>query len=246
MDGFFSFIVIIGAFILNVYLDNKKNNRGTESDWNLVESTSFLSYSNFYGEDTIEKESDESFKKKIDKIYDLIVKQKCDDIKFIAKASGCSYHECIFKIDYLKHKNLISDEYFVDHVCGFIKKCDNKDINLLKKYRPFLYYQKLQIPEIAVRLPHVSNETVSEEMEKVKKDIKYLIEKDLVQGVIYNEVDDNLIYYDANKTKNNLITKKCPNCGAKVELNTGGKARCEYCNSIITSSEPRIISKLEK
>lgn len=246
MEEILSFIFIIVVFILNATLDNKKNNREDETNWDLIEPTNFFSYSNFYGEKLEEKESPEIFKKKIDKIYDLVVKQKCDDIKFIAKASGCSYHECVFKIDYLKHKKMISDEYFLDLITGFIKKCSTEDKALLDKYRPFLKYQKLQIPEITVRLPHVTSETLNEEMEKVKKDVKYLIEKDLIQGVIYNEVDDNLIYYDANKTKNNLITKKCPNCGAKVELNTGGKARCEYCDSIITSSEPRIISKIEK
>ena len=240
----FIFTIIICAF--SVFLDEEKNNRENENHWDSVESTSFLSYSKFYGEDIIKKETPEVFKKKIEKIYDLVVKQKCDDIKFIAKAAECSYHECIFKIDYLKHKKMISSDYFVDHICGYIKKCSIEDRKLLDKYRPFLQYQKIQIPEIVVRLPHVRSETVNDEIKKVKKDIKYLIEKDLIQGVIYNEVDDNLIYYDANTTKNNLITKKCPNCGAKVELNPGGKARCEYCRSIITCSEPRIISKIEK
>lgn len=246
LPDIFSFIIVIGLLVFSAYLDTKKNNRSFGSDWSAIEENSYLDYSDFCGQSIIQNETKEIFQKKIDKIYDLVVKQKCDDIKFIAKESGCSYNECIIKIDYLKHNDMISDEYFVDHICGYIKKCSSSDLKILKKYKPYLCKQKLQIPEIVVRLPHVQSENIPEETEIVKKEIKYLIEKDLVQGVILNEIDDTLIYYDANKNGKNLISKKCPNCGAMVELQKGGKARCEYCNSIITSSEPRIISKIEK
>ena len=30
---------------------------------------------------------------------------------------------------------------------------------------------------------------------------------------------------------------KCPNCGAKIDINSGGK--CEYCNSVIVNNEAK-------
>lgn len=231
------FFLIVAYIIIELISAREKKNK-----WGLIESTEYMKYSNFYGGPT-KQEDEKTFKEKIDKIYNLITKEKCDDIKLIAKESKCSYNECIIKINYLKRNNLISQDYYVDHINGYIKKCDDKDLALIKKYSAFLYRQKLQIRDIAVKLPHITSKTINKGIEEVRRDIKYLIEKDLVEGVIYNEVDDVLIYYDDKKRGKDLINKKCPNCGAIVELQRGGKERCEYCNSIIDGDENRIITK---
>ena len=63
MEEFFSFVFIIVVFILSATLDNKKNNREDETNWDLIEPTNFFSYSNFYDEKLETKESPEIFKK---------------------------------------------------------------------------------------------------------------------------------------------------------------------------------------
>ncbi len=237
-------LVFIPMFILlfflsfEYYLFQTIKKRNTA--WKHVEEESYNNYSEFYGEDV---KNDVVFQEKVKKIYNLIVKEKCDDIKLIAKESDCKYNECIIKIDYLKHNNLISQDYYIDHINGYIKKCEKKDMDLIKKYSAFIYKQKLQIKDIAVKMPQTTNRNMEEAFETVRKDIKYLIEKDLIEGVIYNEIDDVLIYYEDNKMGKDLISMKCPNCGATVELQRGGKVRCDYCNCIIKSEEAKIISK---
>lgn len=236
---FISTLAFIGIMIY-LYYKSKTTTQEDEDPWKHIDDTSYIAYSNFYGE---KAKNDATFQDKVNKIYNLIVKEKCDDIKFIAKETGCYYQECIIKINYLKHHNLISQDYYVDHINGYIKKCNKKDLTLLRKYTGFLYKHKLQIRDIAVKLPQTTSSKIPEAMETVRKEVKYLIEKDLIEGVIYNEVDDTLIYFMDNTYGKDLITKDCPNCGADIELQRGGKARCEYCNCIVEDDEKRIIEK---
>lgn len=71
--------------------------------------------------------------------------------------------------------------------------------------------------------------------EEVFKELCYLDDKDLINGIILNRVDRTITYYSVEKHKNrkDKITKNCPNCGALNELNKGSKVKCEYCGSII-------------
>ena len=71
---------------------------------------------------------------------------------------------------------------------------------------------------------------------KIKEELKRLIDKDLLDGVAYNEVDDKLIYY-LNKKNIERVSIACKYCGAIKEMTKGNKERCEYCNSIVDSNE---------
>ena len=73
------------------------------------------------------------------------------------------------------------------------------------------------------------------EKEKVFEELKYLVDNDLINGVILNEIDETITYYSIEKHKNNknIVTISCPSCGALNDINIGDKKRCEYCKTIL-------------
>jgi len=198
-----------------------------------INEWSFQRYAKFYGNMVLK---DEMFEEKMNKICNLVLNEKLDDIAFIAKESGCSYDECVLKIRYLKNKRAIGDLY-IDHVNGLIKRCSLSDQRLLKKYSHYLYQHHLQIDEIAVRMPHASSRNLERIRGEVFNDLAYLDSKGLINGIILNQVDGTILYYSVEKHKKDMISINCPNCGALNDLNRGSKVRCEYCDSIISEDD---------
>lgn len=196
-----------------------------------INEWSYQRYARFY--DNV-KSADPNFEKKINKIYDLIVNEKCDDLHFIAEDSGCTYDECILKIRYLKNKRLIGDLY-IDYVNGIVKECSPEDQKLLEKYSTFIYVNHYQIKEMAVKLPAATAFNIEELEEQVFNDLEYLDSKGLLNGIILNKVDRTIKYYSIEKHKNekDTLTINCPNCGAINDVQRDSKTRCAYCKSII-------------
>jgi len=59
------------------------------------------------------------------------------------------------------------------------------------------------------------------------------------------QVDYNIILTKKRVTKNQDIVRKCPNCGASINVNASGK--CEYCGSIYNLEDyDWVIASLEK
>lgn len=196
-----------------------------------ISEWSYQRYARFYNE---VKASDPKFDEKINKIYNLIVNEKCDDLHFIAQDSGCTYDECIMKIKYLKNKRKIGDLY-IDYINGIIKECSKEDQKLLQKYSPFIYTNHFQIKEMAVKLPEATAFNIQSLEEKVFRDIEYLDSKGLINGISLNKIDKKIIYYTIEKHKNekDYVTINCPNCGAINDVERGNKTRCAYCQTII-------------
>ena len=199
---------------------------------NKSQETKYIDYAKFYGAETLK---DQDFIKKMKIIYSQIIKSKEEDIKQIAELAGCTYAECILKIRYLKQIKKIPENYFVDEANGLVNRCSKEEQELLKKYRPYIYRSKLQIPEIAARIPHIPGKTFQEIQKQVLEDLAYLDEKDLIDGILLNKVDGTITYYNTKgKNKNSdKITVNCQNCGAPNHLNRGGKTWCSYCGSIV-------------
>lgn len=200
-----------------------------------INEKSFQNYAKFYG---VMIPIDEEFNKKLNKIHRLIVVDKVDDIHFIAKDTGCTYEECILKIKYLKNKRAIGD-YYIDHINGVIRKCNKKDLELLNKYKPYIYGKNhLQINEIAARMPKTTIYNLKEKEKEIIKELKYLYEKDLINGIILDEVDGKITYYSVEKRlKKDTVSITCENCGAINDVTRGGKTRCGYCGLIIEDNE---------
>ncbi len=201
----------------------KKNS--SISEW------SYKRFARFY--DKIEF-NDLEFAAKLSTIERLINVENCTDIRFIAKEANCTYEECIIKIRYLKNKRVIGD-YYIDTVNGIICKCSPEDAELLYKYRAYIYKYHYQIDDITLKLPNTSVNNYNTMREKVIRDIKYLTDKGLLNGVSFNDVDKRIIYYSVEKRKiwPDYVTISCPNCGALSDVNRGSKVRCEYCDTII-------------
>lgn len=225
--------IIFGVVLIygSVLFLNNLNKKEITNKNKTINEKSFQNYAKFYG---VMIPVDEEFNKKVNKIHRLITVDKVDDIDFIAKDTGCTYEECILKIKYLKNKRAIG-EYYIDHINGIVKKCSKEDLVLLKKYKPFIYGKEhLQINEIAARMSKTTIRNLKEREKEVIKDLKYLYDKDLINGIILDEVDGKITYYTVEKRrKKDTVSIDCENCGALNDVTRGGKTRCGYCGLII-------------
>lgn len=197
-----------------------------------IDEKSYIDYTQFFGE---EDKEDKEFIKKMKIIYSQIMNEKEEDINQIASLASCTYPECILKIKYLKQIKKIPEDYFIDEANGLINKCSKEDQELLKKYRPYIYRSKLQIPEIVARIPHIPGKTYQEMKKQVLDDLAYLDDKDLINGIMLNRVDETIAYYKDKKKsyKGDKITVTCENCGAPNIVHRGGKNWCSYCGTIV-------------
>lgn len=202
-----------------------------------VNEWSYKRFARFY--DRVEF-NDLEFEAKLSTIERMINVENCTDIRFIAQQSNCTYEECIIKIRYLKNKRVIGDCY-IDTVNGIICKCTPEEEELIRKYQTLIYKYHYQIDDITLKLPNTSIDNYNTMREAVIRDIKYLTDRGLLNGVMFNDVDKIIIYYSIEKRKKwpDYITISCPNCGALSDVNRGSKVRCEYCDTIIEDKSDR-------
>lgn len=229
--------IVLSVIIVTIGVQYiKRFQETTQLSTEHINEDSYQRYVKFYGE-TIP--ADKEFITKLKMIYSLIITKGQTDIREIAKQTNCTYEECVMKIRYLKNKRRIDDIYYIDEINGIISKCSQEDQALLNKYKVYIYNNHYQIEEIARKLPEATMENQQELKEKVLKELAYLDDKDLINGIILNKVDGKIIYYTIEKKKEKIdkITRHCPNCGALNELNRGNKVKCEYCGTIMEEKE---------
>ncbi len=194
---------------------------------NNVNEWSYQRYARFYGNNELK---DEEFINKINKIKKLILEDKKNNLYDIASESNCTYDECILKICYLKNKRELGD-YYIDAPAGLISLCNPDDLILLKKYQHPIYYKNASIDEISKEL----------KMDKkdVWKELIYLDNKKLLNGVILDVVDDKIIYYRLEKRafEKDYVTINCTNCGALLDVRRGSKVRCDHCDTIVEDKQ---------
>ena len=224
------FIIFAAAFIYLFSIEKYK--RHNINQW------SYQRYAKFFGMDTF---TENDFDKKIKKIEKLINLDNEKDLKVIAKKSNCYYEETILKIRYLMNKRRIKKMY-IDTKNKCLVPCDAEDMKLINKYAPYIYRNHLQIPEIAVRMPGSSAAKLPEIKEKIFEDLVYLDDKKLLNGIILDRVDRSLTYYSVEKHAKTkyFVSMNCRNCGGLNDVPRGGKARCEYCDTIIENKDGRL------
>ncbi len=222
------FIPVIAIFyVLNKQLKNSQMDLFKSG----LSQSSFQRYAKF-NDEVVPK--DDNFDLKMTKIFNEIVFNKKTDIRKIAEKTGCTYEECIFKIKYLKNKNKIG-LYHIDHKNGKLIKCSDEELQIIQKYKPYIYYNHLSLEEIATRLPGTNSENVEEVKNNIFNELKILVDNSLLTGIKLNEVDKEILYYsiEKNKKEKDFISIRCDNCGALCDVNRGSKIRCEYCDTII-------------
>lgn len=204
---------------------DKSKNKGKISEW------SFQRFCGFYNERAFK---DPNFDDKISKIIDAISNKKIERIDEIANYSGCTAEEVVMKIKYLKNKRVF-DNIFIDHINRAVKKCNEEDQKLLETYYTMLYHDHFSIKEMAARVPNYHNKPIMIIEEDVYKDIKYLYDKCIINGIKLDEYNKEIIYYTIEKHKKaaTYATINCPKCGALADVSKGGNGRCDYCGSIV-------------
>ncbi len=205
--------------------DNKVDNKGKISEW------SFQRFAGFYDTRVF---PDPKFDEKINSIIDCVNNKKIESLDEIAEKSGCTTEEAVMKIRYLKNKRIF-DNIYIDRYNRAVKKCNEEDEKILEKYYNMLYYDHYSIIEIAQRVPNYHNKPISIIEEDVFKDIKYLYDKCIINGIKLDESKKEIIYYTVEKHKKskNYATVNCPKCGALVDVSKGGNGRCDYCGSLV-------------
>ena len=200
------------------------NNKGKISEW------SYQRFCGFYGDRIL---PDPKFDDKIAAIISCVNNKHYESIDEIAKESSCTFDECVMKIRYLKNK-MVFDNCYIDRYNRALKRCTESDSKLLEKYYIMLYKDHLSISEMAMHVPNFHNKPLSIVREDVYKDIKYLYEKCVINGIKLDDDRREIIYYTVEKHKKSVgyITLQCTKCGALVDISRGGNGRCEYCGSI--------------
>lgn len=218
------------CYVLKVIRETRYHN----IDYKHVNEESFQRYAKFYGNTF---PSDKDFNEKLNSIYNII-KSGESDINKIAKNSNCTLEETVLKIRYLKNKRLIGD-YYVDTNNLLLLPCTKEDEELLEKYKPYVYGSHLQINEIANLIPNKGYKSTNELRDEVFKELLYLDNKGLINGIKIDDIDRKIIYYTIEKRKvsESYESIHCPNCGAINDVEITGKVRCGYCKSIIKGTK---------
>lgn len=204
--------------------DDQVNNKGKISEW------SYQRFCGFYGDRIL---PDPNFNDKIEAIKNCVKNKHYESIHEIARESHCTFEECVMKIKYLKNKRVL-DNYYIDVFNRTLKPCTPDDQRLLEKYYTMLYVDHLSIDEMSRHVPNFHNKPMSIVREDVYKDIKYLYDRCVINGVKLDEESQNIIYYTVEKhaKANSYVTLNCSKCGALVDISRGGNGRCEYCGSV--------------
>lgn len=202
-----------------------------------INEWSYQRFERFYGNLI---PSDKDFKNKLDTIFKLISENE-RDVKVISEKSNCTIAECISKIHYLQNKRILKT-FYVDTQNMLLTPCTDDELKLIKKYALYIYIKHSSIDEITSSLSFSCQENMDNIRKEVLKDIKYLTDKNLLNGVIFNSVDEKLIYYSVEKHNHekDLLTLNCPNCGALVDVNRHSKNRCAYCKTIVEDKEKEV------
>ncbi len=221
-----AFAAVIFFFLIKNKPKSEKMTKKTEiSEW------SYQRFCLFYGNMIL---PDPNFNNKIESIKKSILDDKVESIDEIASKSGCSFDECVLKIRYLKNKRIIGD-YEINISNRKVKKCSLEDSKLLEKYKDLLYTKHCQIEEMANEVPNYHNMPVAILKEDIFKDIKYLNDKMLINGIIFRENEKKIIYYciEKNKREKTHKTVNCPSCGALVGIPNGGQGKCILCGNVV-------------
>ena len=217
------------GFFSNLF--KKKKDKEDEKKKGNISEWSFQRFAGFYDERVF---PDPKFNEKIESIKHCIINKHLERLDEIAYESGCIIEEVVMKIRYLKNKRIL-DNIYIDRFNKAVKRCTEEDEKLLEKYYNMLYYDHFSIVEMAQRVPNYYNKPMPIIEEDVFKDIKYLYDKCIINGIKLDEERKEILYYTIEKHKKaqNYATINCNKCGALVDVSKGGNGRCDYCGSIV-------------
>lgn len=214
----------------------KKKNKDNQSDGSdlLVTEWSFQRFAKFYD---IRVFPDPKFYDKINTIIDSINVKKLDRLDEIAEKCESSIDDTILKIKFLKNKRII-DNVYIDRLNRIIRPCTEDDIEILNKYKDMLYVDHLSIGEMAQKVPNFHGKPLPIIQEDVYKDIRYLYDRCVVNGIKLDDSRKEIIYYTVEKKKieETHASINCPKCGAIVFVPKKGSRICDYCGADVVDN----------
>lgn len=216
---------------LKEIIENKKDRK--ETKLGNISMWSYQRFCRFYGY-TVFIEPD--FEKKMEKLCELVTVYKETNIKEISKKMNIPIKECMYKLNYLKNKKWISNDYYINGQTYEIKKCSTAELNLLNKYYDMVYLKHYSIYEMAKELKKSDNSLdINNTKEIIYKELQYMSSISLLNGIKFDEEKHEILYYTLEKRKlsEKFVTLNCPHCGALVDIPKFDSARCEYCSTIV-------------
>lgn len=222
-------LILIIVLILLILLKKLEQRR--------LQKKYYQNYSEFLGHTN---SKDPHYHKKMNTIVNLINKKKMTDLDEIARLSGCDFYEVVFKIKFLKRQKII-ENYYIDRENRILNQCSLEDKKLIEKYDQFIYAKHLQPEYIAKSFPGTTLKNYDEIKKQVLEELSYLDKKDLLNGINIDLVDEKIIYYDLEQLKKSkdYVSVNCESCGAPNEVSRKGKAKCEYCDRILTEEDAK-------
>jgi ssDNA-binding Zn-finger/Zn-ribbon topoisomerase 1 len=228
-------VIVVGLVVFGlIFIKKKKGNPVAKKNRN-ISGWSYQRFARFYGYDVL---PDQELASKLEKIKKHILNDKLESIEEIAQKSGCTFDECILKIRYLKNKRVIGD-YSVDRVSGRIKPCSPEELKLTEKYGDLVYSKRYQIPDMAKEVPNYHNMPHAILREDIFKDIKYMNDRMLLNGIKLNESERKIVYYTLEKHEKAELydTLNCPSCGALVDVLRDGTVSCPKCGAVVKGTQ---------
>lgn len=228
-------VLVVAAVVAGLYFWKKKcagsvkpSNKGAISEW------SYQRFAQFYG---VYAFPDPEFQNKLDKIKNCILTEKLENIDEIAMKSGCDIPECIMKIRYLKNKRVLGD-YSVDTYNNKIRPCTEEESKMLEKYSNLVYAKHYQISDMANEVPNYHNMPIAILKEDIYKDIKYLNDRLLLNGIKIADDEKRIVYYTLEKHRKSetFKTLNCPSCGMLMDVQKGGQVNCSNCGTVISDA----------
>lgn len=140
-------------------------------------------------------------------------------------------YTAVMKQDLQKVKHFLSDEAFQKY---------NEKIERLKSRNQIQVYDELNVSNTNIIDISEDDEKFEIEVSLLTKYLDYLITKDTRKYISGNRNDRvekrvRLTFSKIKKAKELGFARKCPGCGANMDINKSGI--CEYCGSVYTLRE---------
>ena len=196
-----------------------------------ISEWSYQRFARFFGERVF---LDQRFNEKIEIIKKCINEDNIERLEEIATLSGCTVDEVIMKIRYLRNKRIFDDIY-IDRYNRLVRKCTIEDKEIFKRYEDLIYVNHYSIKEIAEKIPNYYNKPFTIIIEDVYKDIKFLYDKCIINGIKLDDERKEINYYTIEKKKKEekYVTLNCPKCGSLVDVLKKNNAHCDYCGTVV-------------
>lgn len=155
--------------------------------------------------------TEETFKSKVNNIFVLL-------------------YSSVMNKDIKRVDHFISDDIFNEYSLKIEKLKNNNHIQM---------YDQLNVKSTKIKNVDISDEKIVITVELISRALDYIMDSNgnIIKGNDKNriELEHILILEKTRNAKQQAIARKCPSCGANMDVNYSGE--CEYCGSIYNNED---------